>query len=95
MRSDDGLTWQPQRTKSNKNAGRWRKMYKNQFYYFSGGKGRNDEQAYKEAQVAWQALKEKIDGVDAGERQLMNKALNWIVEQYVATHPELEELQTV
>jgi len=68
-------------------------MYKNQFYYFFGGNGRNDEQAYKEAQAAWQALKKEIDGADLHERKLMDKALNWIVEQYVAAHPELEEIQ--
>ena len=86
------LTWQPQRTKNNSNAGRWRKMYKNQLYHFHGGHGRNDKLAYQEALEAWYALKEKIDGVDSSERQLLNKALRWIVNQYVAAQPEPEEI---
>ena len=92
MRSDQELTWQPQKTRSNPNAGRWRKMYQNRFYYFPGGNGRNDEQAYQEAIGAWYALKEKIDNVESSEQQLRNKALNWIVNQYVAAHPEPMEI---
>ena len=93
MRSNHELTWQPQRTKNNSNAGRWRKVYKSRFYYFPGGNGRGDERAYKEAQTAWKALKKKIDGAESSDRQLMDKALNWIVDQYVAAHPKLEEIQ--
>ena len=83
MRSDDGLTWQPQRTKSNPNAGRWRKMYQNRFHYFSGGRGKNDEQAYEEALGAWRVLKKKIDSTESSERQLIKKALKWILKQTV------------
>ena len=93
MCNDYELTWQPQRTKNNPNAGRWRKMYQNKFYYFPGGHGRNDKQAYKEALEAWYALKKKIDSAESSERQLLDKALNWIVEQYVAAHPEPAEIQ--
>ena len=92
MQSGQELTWQPQRTKNNQNAGRWRKMYQNRFYYFPGGHGRSDEQAYQEALKAWNVLKRKIDGVDSSERQLRNKALDWIVNQYVAAHPEPMEI---
>ena len=90
MRSERELTWQPQRSKTYPNHGRWRKLYKNQFYYFPGGNGRDDERAYKKALKAWLSLKKKIDDGDSRERQLLDKALNWIVEQYVAVHPEQE-----
>ena len=93
MRNKHELTWQPQRTRNNPNAGRWRKMYQNRFYYFPGGHGRNDEQAYQEALEAWNDLKEKLDGVESSEQQLMNKALNWIINQYVAVNQELTETQ--
>ena len=68
-------------------------MYQNRFYYFPGGHGRGDEHAYQEALKSWYTLKEKIDGVDSSERQLMNQALRWIVNQYVAAQPEPEEIQ--
>ena len=93
MRSDRKLTWQPQRTKNYPNHGRWRKLYKGRFYYFPGGDGRDDERAYKKALKAWQALKEELDNKDTSRRHLTDKALSWIVDQFVAVHPESMEIQ--
>jgi len=39
------LTWQ---TGTNNRVGRWRKKYKGKVYYFSGGRGKYDCDAYEE-----------------------------------------------
>ncbi|MBC8869807.1 MAG: tyrosine-type recombinase/integrase [Planctomycetes bacterium] len=52
------LTWQPG---SGRNPGRWRKKYKRKAYYFSGGRGKSDRQAYETALAEWERLKLTID----------------------------------
>lgn len=52
------LTWQPDR---DGRTGRWRKKYKGQRYYFPGGAGKYDREAYEAALDAWDNLKVKID----------------------------------
>ena len=52
------LTWQPG---SGKRSGRWRKKYKGQCYYFSGGRGKGDREAYDAAVAAWEQKKLELD----------------------------------
>jgi hypothetical protein len=53
------LTWQPG---SDRNpAGRWKKKYKGKTYYFPGGRGKTDRQAYEAALAEWERVKLKID----------------------------------
>ena len=51
------LTWQGESGRS----GRWKKQYKGKFYYFPGGTGKSDRNAYFAALEAWEQLKVKID----------------------------------
>lgn len=48
------LTWQPG---SGKRAGRWRKHFRGKSYYFDGGRGKSDREAYTQALEAWRELK--------------------------------------
>ncbi len=52
------LTWQPG---SGRRPGRWRKKYKRKAYYFSGGHGKSNRQAYETALEEWERLKLRID----------------------------------
>ena len=52
------LTWQPG---ARGRAGRWRKKYKGRAYYFSGGRGKTDREAYEAALAEWEKLKLRID----------------------------------
>lgn len=52
------LTWQPG---SANRGGRWRKKYKGNTYYFDGGRGKFDREAYDTALAAWNELRIKID----------------------------------
>jgi integrase len=52
------LTWQPG---INGRAGRWSKKYKRKRYYFPGGSGKFDREAYEAALVAWEDKKREID----------------------------------
>jgi len=52
------LTWQPGAAGR---SGRWRKKYKGKRYYFSGGRGKSDRQAYEQALDAWEARKTQVD----------------------------------
>jgi len=54
------LSWQEGAEGSGR-AGRWRKKYKGKVYYFPGGRGKSDRQAYEAAVDAWEALKGKVD----------------------------------
>jgi integrase len=54
------LSWQAGADGSGR-AGRWRKKYKGEVYYFPGGKGKSDREAYDAALAAWEKLKGKID----------------------------------
>lgn len=52
------LTWQPG---TNGRKGRWRKRYRGQVYYFSGGRGKSDREAYEAALRTWERQKTEID----------------------------------
>ncbi len=54
------LTWVPG-AKDSGRAGRWRKKYKGKTYYFAGGRGKTDREAYEAAVAAWDEEKIKID----------------------------------
>lgn len=61
------MTWQPG---DEHRAGRWRKKYRRRSYYFSGGRGKSDRDAYEAALAAWEALKVKIDRESPRPHQL-------------------------
>ncbi len=52
------LTWQPG---ADQRPGRWRKRYRGKVYYFPGGRGKSDRDAYLEALQAWERQKATID----------------------------------
>ncbi|MEA1950278.1 MAG: hypothetical protein U9N87_02765 [Planctomycetota bacterium] len=52
------LSWQPG---SKGRKGRWRKKYKKRSYYFPGGVGRSDRDAYLAALEEWEKLKMRLD----------------------------------
>jgi integrase len=52
------LTWQAGR---DGRSGRWRKKYQGKVYYFSGGRGKSDREAYDAAVKEWELLKLKAD----------------------------------
>ena len=54
------LSWQAGAEGSGR-AGRWRKKYQGKSYYFPGGRGKSDRDAYEAAVAAWEAEKLKID----------------------------------
>jgi hypothetical protein len=54
------LSWQAG-AKGSGRTGRWRRKYKGQIYYFPGGRGKTDQQAYDAAVAAWEAEKLNID----------------------------------
>ena len=54
------LSWQAGAEGSGR-VGRWRKKYKGKTYYFPGGRGKSDRDAYDAAVDAWEAEKIKID----------------------------------
>jgi integrase len=52
------LTWQP----GEKNRkGRWRKRYQGGNFYFPGGRGKSDREAYQAALLEWQTIKKSLD----------------------------------
>lgn len=52
------LTWQPG---VKGQPGRWKKIYKKKAYYFDGGRGKSDHEAYDKAYAEWEKRKAKID----------------------------------
>ncbi len=54
------LTWQPG---TRGRAGRWRKKYKGQVYYFPGGRGKSDRDAYDAALTKWEQMKPRLDAL--------------------------------
>jgi integrase len=52
------LTWQ---AGSGSRTGRWRKKYRGVTYYFCGGRGKTDREAYQAAVDEWNSLKKKLD----------------------------------
>jgi integrase len=54
------LSWQAPAEGSGR-SGRWRKKYKGKSYYFPGGRGKSDREAYDAAWAAWEILKAQID----------------------------------
>ena len=53
------LTWQGR----DDGAGRWKKVYRGQVHDFSGGNGKSDLEAYREALTEWEQLKVTLDQV--------------------------------
>ncbi|HCO23643.1 MAG TPA: hypothetical protein DIT97_11515 [Gimesia maris] len=54
------LTWQ---AGSKNRAGRWRKKYNGKVYYFNGGRGKSDRNAYAAAISEWNQIKLRVDAV--------------------------------
>lgn len=52
------LTWQ---LGTGGRSGRWRKKYRGNVYYFPGGRGKTDREAYEAALAAWEKQKVEID----------------------------------
>jgi hypothetical protein len=52
------FTWQ---AGSSSRTGRWRKKYRGVTYYFCGGRGKTDREAYQAAVDEWNSLKKKLD----------------------------------
>ncbi|MEQ8789939.1 MAG: hypothetical protein RIC55_26830 [Pirellulaceae bacterium] len=52
------LTWQ---AGSSGRPGRWRKKYRGKVYYFAGGRGKSDRDAYQAALTEWEDLKVRLD----------------------------------
>ena len=51
------LTWQGR----DDGVGRWKKVYRGQVHYFSGGHGKSDIEAYRRAVTEWEQLKVTLD----------------------------------
>jgi integrase len=75
------LTWQPG---AGNRQGRWRKKYKGKNYYFDGGRGKSDRDAYGAAVAAWEQEKVGIDATAPRQFQLEHEALIAEWEQVVA-----------
>ena len=52
------LTWQ---LGAGQRPGRWRKKHRGKVYYFAGGRGKSDREAYMAALQEWEELKVEID----------------------------------
>jgi len=55
------LTWQ---AGGDGRSGRWRKKFRGRTYYFDGGRGKSDRQAYAIALKDWNELRQKIQDLD-------------------------------
>lgn len=62
------LTWQ---AGTAGRGGRWRKKYNGKTYYFEGGRGKTDKEAYEAALASWEAEKVKIDAAAPRPHQLV------------------------
>ena len=51
------LTWQ---SGSPGRPGRWKKIYRGQAYYFAGGRGKSDQDAYQVAIKDWRQQEQRI-----------------------------------
>lgn len=60
------LTWQPG---VGVRSGRWRKKYLGKVYYFDGGRGKSDREAYDAAVTRWELEKLKADAAAPREYQ--------------------------
>jgi integrase len=61
------LTWQVGR---DGRSGRWRKKYKGKTYYFPGGNGKSDREAYDTAVKQWEQTKVRLDGAEPRKHQV-------------------------
>lgn len=70
------LTWQ---AGQGRRAGRWRKRYCGKAYYFDGGKGKSDRDAYKVALEEWERLKLALDASSPkpNERDYLDNIERW------------------
>src|SRR5437867_4349142 len=64
------LTWQAGIDGRN---GRWRKKYGGKTYYFDGGKGKYDKEAYEIALQSWERLKVKVDAAQPREHEVSHQ----------------------
>ena len=62
------LSWQTGAVRSGR-AGWWRKKYKGKVYYFNGGRGKSDRDAYDAALTAWENCKGEIDATTPRKHQ--------------------------
>ena len=60
------LTWQPG---IGVRSGRWRKKYRGKVYYFAGGRGKSDREAYDAAVKKWELEKLRADAAAPREHQ--------------------------
>lgn len=61
------LTWQPG---VEGRSGRWRRKYRGKVYYFYGGHGKSDREAYYRAVEKWEAKKTEVDAAAPRQYQL-------------------------
>lgn len=61
------LTWQPG---VEGRSGRWRRKYRGKVYYFDGGHGKSDREAYYRAVEKWEAKKTEVDAAAPRQYQL-------------------------
>ncbi|MDA1013841.1 MAG: tyrosine-type recombinase/integrase [Planctomycetota bacterium] len=79
------LTWQ---SGSNRRAGRWKKKYRGKVYYFDGGNGKTDHQAYADALSVWKKLQADLDAsqVKPHEDDYLTTIADWTAMKEWATN---------
>ncbi len=88
------LTWQPGVPGR---GGRWKKLYNKKAYYFDGGRGSSDREAYNLAWAAWEQLKATLDQAAVKPHQEQyeaaiaewNQLLTWSMQNGDETHAEM------
>ena len=85
------LTWQQG---DNCRVGRWRKKYKGKAYYFDGGRGKFDREAYDAALTAWEAQKATVDAAAPRPHQLDYDAAIATWEQVLAWSNRYRDVET-
>ena len=84
------LTWQDGTANR---PGRWRKKFRKQSYYFSGGKGKSDRAAYDRAVAEWEKLKAKLEPTAAKPNQVAYDAVIAQWEDVLACCREAEDAE--
>ena len=75
------LTWQ---SGTQSRQGRWKKKYKGKVYYFAGGCGKYDREAYESAVAEWETLKQKVDAQAPRQYQEEHEQAAEVWEQVLA-----------
>ena len=52
------LTWQ---RGTGTRSGRWKKFFRGKYYYFDGGRGKTDNEAYQRALDEWRSIRDKLE----------------------------------